>query len=321
MQHPWRSAALCLLIPLMPASAADKQPVPAKADQEPIRTRVKSLFKVEYTKTDPSTALKLAAKLLERAGEEKENHPTRYVMLTEAITLAAKGGDIELAVRAARQIDQDFGAPDLKDLLATSFTENYGGKDRLDDFRMLATSELSRPDAPADRALLGHKWLEVAKLIRTDSRIPVLRRARFWHLEAMASLELKGLMRTEAEKACQEATAELEKVDAKAGRFTLYEGKWVIKYENKWTHEYVIQVDGTLVFDRAISPDGTPQLKKEEQKAKLLRRAGTVVVSFADGAILERFSLEAEKLLVDRFHPASLYPKNPNNKGEGVREK
>ncbi|MDB5307539.1 MAG: hypothetical protein JWO38_1741 [Gemmataceae bacterium] len=321
MRQVYRIAALWLLSITLPGSGAEKQPVPPKAEQDPIRTRLKTRFKTEYTKVDRSATVALAVKLVERAAEEKENHATRYVMLTEATILAARGGEIDIAVRAARRIDQDFSDPDLKDLLATAFAENYGGKDRLDDFRALAIRELSRPTIPADQALLAREWLDAAKLIRTDSRLPALRRARFLLCEAMSSPELKGLVRTEGEKVCQEATAEIEKADAKAGRFTLYEGKWVIKYENKYTHVYVIKADGSLAFDRSISPDGTPSVKKDEQMAKLVRRGVVVLISFADGKLVERFSLDGEKLVVERFDPASLYPKSPNNRGEGVREK
>ncbi len=314
-------AVLWLVIVTLSAAAADKQPVPSKSEQDPIRTRVKTLFKAEYAKADRSGAIALAAKLVERAVEEKENHPARYVMLTEAIVLAAKGGEIEVAVSAARQIDQDFDDRDLKEFLAAAFAENYGAKERMEDLRALATGELSHPAAADDQAKLGQKWLEVAKAIRTESRLPAMRRTRYWFCEAMSSADLTGLVRTQAEKSCQQATSELDKADAKAGRFTLYEGKWIVKYENKYTHEYVIQADGSLGFDRGMNPDGTPFVKKDEQKAKLVRRAGAVVVPFAGGKVLERFSLDGEKLVVDRFDPASLYPKSPNNKGEGVKEK
>ena len=41
----------------------------------------------------------------------------------------------------------------------------------------------------------------------------------------------------------------------------------------------------------------------------------------AGGKLVERLSMEGDKLVVERFDPVSLYPKSPNNKGEGVREK
>jgi hypothetical protein len=301
--------------------AADKPPVPAESDQEPARTRIRSLFKTDYAKTTPAALLALADKLTTGAAEEKDRPATRYVMLAEAIGLAVKGGDIERAVRAAHEIDHDFDAPGLKDLLATTFAEHIGAKDRLADYRVVAEAELAKPADAKGQVDLGQKWQQVAKLVRTDSRLIAVRRTRQLLCEALPSNDLKGLARTEAEKMCKDATAEIEKADAKAGRFTLYEGKWVVKYANNYTHEYVISADGSLAFDRCIGPDGTPFVKKEEQKAKLVRRGGAVLVPFAGGKILERFSMEGDKLVVERYDPSSPALKDRNNKGEGVREK
>lgn len=117
----------------------------------------------------------------------------------------------------------------------------------------------------------------------------------------------------------QEATSEIESADAKAGKFTLYAGKWTVKYNRKFTAEYVIADDGTLTCDRKIDPFGKVFVEKDQQKAKLVRREGVVVVSFAQGRILEVYEIRGEVLTVDRFDPAKLYPKTPSDKGEGTR--
>jgi hypothetical protein len=303
------------------AHAADKLPVPSEDDQQSTRTRIRTLFKSDYAKSNSAALIALADKLAAGAVEEKDSPAARYVMLTEAIDLAAKGGEVDRAVRAACRIDDDFNAPGLKDVLASAFAEHFGAKDRLDDFKAIAAAELGKPADAKDQIGLGQKWQEVAKSVRTDSRLAVVRRARQWLCAGLASEDLKGFARTEAEKICQDVNAEIEKADAKAGRFTLYEGKWVVKYENKYTHEYVVSADGSLAFDRCISPDGTAFVKKDEQKAKLMRRGGAVLVPFAGGKLVEQFSVDGDKLVVKRFDPASLYPKSPNNKGEGIREK
>jgi hypothetical protein len=45
------------------AFAGDKHPLPADADQEPARTRIRTLFKIDYAKTSPAALLALADKL------------------------------------------------------------------------------------------------------------------------------------------------------------------------------------------------------------------------------------------------------------------
>src|SRR5260221_12141052 len=102
------------LIALWVVGFADKQPIPTPSEQDQTRTRLKAAFKVEYARTDQTAAAKLSAILMERASEEKENHAGRYVMYSEAMTFAIKAGKLDIAVRAARQIDQEFVAPDLK---------------------------------------------------------------------------------------------------------------------------------------------------------------------------------------------------------------
>lgn len=316
----WAGAGLLFMLAPM-TSSFDKQPVPSKKDQDPIRNKVRTLFKVEYAKTDRIALTKLATKLVKRAAEEKDDPVTRYVMLSEAVALAIRGEDIDTVIRTARSLDQQFNDSNLTESLARALSSQLGASERLEDFRGLLADELAEQTTPEAQAHLGKKWLTVAQAVRTESRLGALNRSRFWSSEAMASTELKGLARTTVEKGWLEATAHIEKLDAKAGRYSLYEGKWIVKYDNKYTHEYVITSQGILTFDRLIAPDGSVSTKKEEQRGRLTRRAGLVVASFADGKVLERFSLDAGKLIVDRFDPASLFPKSPNNRGEGIREK
>jgi hypothetical protein len=315
-------AAAGLLFMLAPTSVSiDKQPVPSKKDQDPIRNRVRTLFKVEYATTDRIALTKLAGKLAKRAAEEKDDPVTRYVMLSEVVVLATRGEDIDMVMRTVRSLDQEFNDSNLKESVAGTLSSQLGATERLEDFRGLVADELAQQTTPEAQARLGKKWLTVAQAIRIESRLPALNRSRLWFSEAMASSELKGLDRTAVEKGWLEATANIEKLDAKAGRYSLYEGKWIVKYDNKYTHEYVVTAEGILTFDRLIAPDGSVSTKKEEQRGRLTRRAGVVVASFANGKVLERFSLDVGKLIVDRFDPASLFPKSPNNRGEGAREK
>lgn len=321
MQRFLFSLALFVLTVANVVCGADKLPVPTKSDQEPARTRIRNLFKADYAKSTPAILVQLSDKLVVGAAEEKKRTETRYVMLVEAMNLAVKGGDIERGLRAAWEINNDFEAPKLKALLASTFIDYFGVKAHLAEYLAIASAELTKPTDVKGQIDLGKRWQEAAKQIRTDSRLIAVRRARQWFCESLLSEDLKGLARTEAEKMCQDVTTEVDKADANAGRFTLYEGKWIVKYANKYIHEYVIIADGTLTFDRCISPDGKLFVKKDEQRAKLLRRSGLVLVPFAGGKLVERFSVDGDKLVVERFDPASLFPKSPNNKGEGTRDK
>ena len=164
------------------------------------------------------------------------------------------------------------------------------------------------------------EWLDIGQRMSGNYRVVVFRRVRKLAVDALAVGNINGLRKTELEQLCKNATNEIDKHDSKFRHFSLYEGKWVIKYENGYIHEYVISIDGELEFDRTISPDGTPFVKKDEQHAKLTRKGDDVVILFVKSKILERLRIEGEKLVVDRFDPANRYPNSPNNKGEGVKE-
>jgi hypothetical protein len=316
------SVAVGLFFTLTPMiAAADKHPMPSKKEQDPIRNKLRTLFKDEYAKTDRIALAKLAGKLVKHAAQEKDDPATRYVMLSEAVVLAIRGEDLDTVMRTVKSLDQEFEDSNLKESVAGALSSQLGASERLEDFRGLVADEVAQPTTAETQASLGKKWMTVAQAIRIESRLGALNRSRLWFSEAMASTDLKGLARTAVEKGWLEATANVEKLDAKAGRYSLYEGKWIVRYDNKYTHEYVITAEGILTFDRLIAPDGTASTKKEEQRGRLTRRAGVVVASFANGKVLERFSLDGGKLIVDRFDPASLFPKSPNNRGEGVREK
>ena len=303
------------------AASADKVPVPTAAEQIEARARVKGLFKTPPAKAGPAAHLELADKLFAIAGEEKESPAARYVLLNESIKAALKGGDIERTVKAAVELNQEFNAPQLKDTLAKAFVEHIGAKDLVEECLAIAVAELDKPGDTKGQAELAKKWLDIGKTLKSDSRLAAFRRSRSWSIEALSSPDLKGLARTEAEKNCADATAEIEKADARAGRFTLFEGKWLVTFDNKYVHEYVISSDGSVKFDQCINPDGVKFVKKEEQAAKLIRRGGSVLLYFAGTGAVEKLSLEHEKMIDERFANVSAYPKNPINKGTGLREK
>ena len=303
----------------LPLPKVEKHPVPPDDELKTVRARFRTDFKAEYEKLTPSSAASLAAKLLAVAEDEKPGSANRYALLTEVMQLSERSGSLGGVIDSALMIGRDYNAPDLRDMLTATLTQMLASKYKAEEFDKVAAAELERPTTPDARITLGKDWLAVNKNCRVDLRHLVARRARLLLLDGLASPEVKGLDRIEAGKSVQEAVGEIEAADAKAGKFTLYSGKWVIKYDSKFTTEYVITDDGSLSRGRSVNPEGKEFVDKDQLKAKLVRRDGEVVVSFAQGRILERFEIRADTLVVDRFDPAKLYPKTPSAKAEGVR--
>ena len=107
--------------------------------------------------------------------------------------------------------------------------------------------------------------------------------------------------------------------EKRAGEFAEFAGKWSVKYLNRYVHEYVIEANGTLRYDRGYTPEGKEFVDKNCQRSRLERKDGSVIASYADGKIIERFSLSKNgNLIVEHFDPPSKYPKSPTQRGEGT---
>ena len=90
------------------ARADAPAPVPDGSAIEVAEKLVKDVYKAEYAKKKPADQLELASKLLKSAEETKEPSAAKFVMLREARDLAARGGDVAMALDAALATSQSF---------------------------------------------------------------------------------------------------------------------------------------------------------------------------------------------------------------------
>src|SRR5262249_43078345 len=80
--------------------AADPLPVPDEAAQAKAEKVVRDLYKEDYTKKKPAEQVEFARKLLKVADDTRDNPAARFVMYREARDLAARAGDLDLALDA-----------------------------------------------------------------------------------------------------------------------------------------------------------------------------------------------------------------------------
>jgi len=100
------SSYLFLLVPLLMAAERAKPPEATKqAETEKV---IRDLFKEAYAKKGARDKVTLAAELLEQGLDTKDDSTSRFVLIREAATLAAEGGDIALALRAVDQLTKEY---------------------------------------------------------------------------------------------------------------------------------------------------------------------------------------------------------------------
>jgi len=322
MQQLASAPFVCLFcFGLSSACAQSVQSVPSEAEQKKVLEKLKSTFAKDYEKKTPKDMAALADKFVRAAKDEAKESPAKYVLFGEAIQLAIKIRDISTAITVAESIADTYGKDVGKSLLSNSLASAMDAKKYLDKFGDIADLELAKPTEPKDLATLAEKWMDSIPNLKAENRASFAWRARTLLISALRGNQLKGLQKAEYEKLCQQAEDIVEAADAKSGTFSLYQGKWLVQYENKFAHGYAISVTGDLAYEREVGPDGRDYpVANDFTNAKLVRKNGDVIVVFGKSKLIERFKISGEKLLVEHFNPATDYPKKRGMPGEGKAE-
>jgi hypothetical protein len=91
-----------------PPKPPPRVPVPPEADRQRAEKEIRDLFKAEYARRAAEDRQSLAARLLRESKGTREDAAARYVLLAEAVDLAAKAGDPTTALAAVEQMDKGF---------------------------------------------------------------------------------------------------------------------------------------------------------------------------------------------------------------------
>jgi hypothetical protein len=102
------------LSPAAGQGQANKAPKPEAADIEKALTTVRELYKADYANAQPPQMVALAGKLLQESMQAKNEPAMRWVLLSEARDLAARGGDVTRALQAADELAARFAVDRLQ---------------------------------------------------------------------------------------------------------------------------------------------------------------------------------------------------------------
>ena len=86
----------------------NKAPIPRKSEIDRVTRQIQTLFKTEYARRERSVRVDLAKQFLEEANKLAGDPTQKFVLLTEARDLAAKGGDIELTFETISKIADNY---------------------------------------------------------------------------------------------------------------------------------------------------------------------------------------------------------------------
>jgi hypothetical protein len=118
------------------AVSADRLPVPTAAAQAAALKSVKDVFRADFANNTPAGRKALARKLLQQAGENKEDPAARYVLLRESRDIAANLGDAETVLAAIDELSRSF-AGDNGDATLTVLTTASKAATEADSRRLL----------------------------------------------------------------------------------------------------------------------------------------------------------------------------------------
>jgi tetratricopeptide (TPR) repeat protein len=101
-----------------PEPEIKKQPVPNPTQLAEAEKLIREVHKANYARKKPAEIQAFAAKLLEEGIETKDKPATQYVLLREAIDLAAGSGDLLLAMRGVDELEYRYIVDGLETRIA-----------------------------------------------------------------------------------------------------------------------------------------------------------------------------------------------------------
>lgn len=140
---------------------AARLPIPDEAAIEKADALVKDVYQADFAKKKPADQVAFARKLLKAADETPDNPAARFVLYREARDLAARGGDVGLALEAAAALGRTF-AVNAGEM--TAGTLESADRGRIAPARTIADAATDAADAAmdADDYALAERLLKLA---------------------------------------------------------------------------------------------------------------------------------------------------------------
>jgi len=164
--------------PITPPTAAEKLPIPETADLQKTGQEIRGIFAGEYAAaTTPEGKSPLAKLLLKQSHQMKQDPTARYVMLRDAVTLAAEAGEAIVARDAMNALILEY---DVDQWALASETLGQLSRSVRDDRTELGIAysafELVEPAVKEDRYDAAEELIEITLNLATKLRNVELRK-------------------------------------------------------------------------------------------------------------------------------------------------
>jgi hypothetical protein len=209
-----------------PVSEGGKLVVPEEGELAAAEKEIKAIFVTVDPKRKPPETQALAARLLQAARDTKDQPAARYVLLREARDLAAKAGDLALAMRAAASLSEQFAVSAFE---AKTAALDLAGRSAPTPLAQLQVAELAV--TLAEEAEAADDYEAAARLVKVAQAAPLASNkglATVVH-ERSAEVEHLGKAYTAIKEALRMVADKSADADANlaVGRFLcLQKGDW-----------------------------------------------------------------------------------------------
>ena len=210
-------------------ATSDKAEVPDMAAQDQARKAIKEQFKVELTKAKKPEARAELAKTFIETAETADDPATRYALLTEALNLAAQGGDLDLALLVAKTLSEKFQV----DLLAWKERAAVAmGSATLTLELEAASSLLEKFNALSEEAIAAEEYSVALNVMKAAAE--TLKKPAYKQFKDDATFQVKQL--TSLKEAFDAAKGSREKLESSPddASANLVWGRFVCFFKQDW---------------------------------------------------------------------------------------
>jgi hypothetical protein len=301
--------------------------VPSDEVQASLRLEIRTRWSAEYAKKSRGRRLELAD-LLSSAAKVEVDSATRFVLHEEELLIGAEAGEVERSALLGARMEAEFAGCDAHIPLGQGLSEWMRMSRQSEKFASVAREELAAVAAPSRNLQLGLLWDAIRGEARSSYRRRAGLRARTCLLNGLRS---GGVLARQERSAALEALVrceqEIEKADGKAGRYTLYAGRWFVSRRDGAIAQIVIDARGKLLSVEVVDSLGADRVprSKRSRAPKLRRKSGAGVQCaklFAESfdAGPQRLRVERDRLFVAPEDSKGSAASGAPSHWEGVRD-